>query len=213
MFLFQWVLNCRGYKCRCAEAAGREILQRLIGSDSVNSIGDTLNSFSVRHDVFKQQSTLLAIRMQGHESSRCKRWRTNQTLEAMQKHLLMAQSSSAAFKILLFSPNSLCVTLLNKDVMSSLKLLQKKLARVLCARLAIERSPASKNSSTPREQRDRTVNSRTQKARELRLCKSVASSPCVRESEQEWWQNPHYHCWQLKTLQIAWRYVSHQPTN
>lgn len=60
-----------------------------------------------------------------------------------------------------------------KDTSSSLKLLQEKKLPECCAqRLAVEAGATAKSSSTPHEQHDRTMNSRTlgpQKARELRL--------------------------------------------
>lgn len=75
--------------CRSSWKKKKKILQGLIGSDSVNHEGDSLNSFSVRHDVFKQQFTPSAIGMHEHESTRCKRCGTNKSLEtiSMQKHL------------------------------------------------------------------------------------------------------------------------------
>lgn len=212
MFLFQLALYCGGYKCRCAEAASKDWQEVTVlttkGTHLTISLSDTmcLNSSSLHRPSACRDS-----------STRCKRCGTNKCLETMQKHLSMAQShlkkpgSIAAFKILLR------VILINKDVVSSSKLLQKKkLARVLCAQLAVERSAAAKNSSTPREQRDRTTSSRTLGGTEgswgktLQICCFFS----VRARERTGMgAKPHYHCWQLKTLQIAWRYVSHQPTN
>lgn len=133
MFLFQCVWSCGGYKCRCAEAAGREILQGWIGIDSVNNKGDSLNSFSVRHDVFKQQFTPLAIGMQGHgakDVGPTKVLKQCRSISSWPKAIYVNWAQVLCSKSCCFSSNSLWVTFLNKDI-------------------------------TPREQRDRTMNSRT----------------------------------------------------